>query len=98
LDHSLSEKCLAKYRRLLPADVDISDARLERLIGQLTAVARATCSAYLQRSGSLTKSGGLNADERVEIEERAAILEFDGKLPRGRAKAIALATANSRLT
>ena len=39
----------------------------------------------------------LPADLRVEFEERAAIMEFDGRLPRERAEALALAEALRRM-
>src|SRR5262249_30073650 len=96
--HTNESHSVAKYRRLLPRHSNISDEELARMHDQLSLLARAICNAYWKRNALFATANGLSDEERASVEERAAILEFDGRLSRKRAEAIALATSDKVLT
>jgi hypothetical protein len=89
---------LSKYRRFLPTGADIGDEEFEKLHDQLSVMARAICKMYSNRRRLFEENDRLSKDERASTEERAAILEFDGRLSRKRAEAIALADAKALLS
>ena len=81
---------LQRCRELL-GDPDISDSQLEAAREQLYLLARAACAAYASAGLTFDEAvGEVDADERVSLEERAAILEFDANLPRSIAERRAL--------
>jgi hypothetical protein len=71
----------------------LPDMDLERLRDQMYALASAAIHAFKNVGhdsfGSVATE--LATSERVDVEERAAILEFDGKLSRNAAERLALA-------
>ena len=73
---------------MLGAGCDLDDAALCSLRDQLYALARAAVLAYEPYQ---TAAARLDIAERDDVEERAAILEFDGNVPRLEAETIALA-------
>ena len=69
-------------RRLLgKVGARIGDAELERLRDQLYSLARVTLAAYAQSSPDTAQAQAVT-DDRVSLDERAAILQFDGRLSR----------------
>lgn len=88
---------LQKCRSLLGADCKLTDAELEQLQRELYAVADvsigALCAQKRSCSGNGSKSqvvsgclGGIPEEERETVEERAAILEFEGGLKKPEAE------------
>lgn len=85
---------LASCRRLIGALASgHSDAELEKLRDELYTVARVALEVHPmggpRRFASAFSS--LAEDQRFDVEERAAILEFDGRLTRDQAERLALA-------
>src|SRR3954462_2087002 len=78
---------LPACRRLLgKAGQGMSDDHLVRLRDQLYTFAHCAVAAFAQDAGdapAATVLGCLPPDVREEVEERAAILQFDANLPRG---------------
>ena len=61
----------------------LSDSEIEQLRDQLRELASLVVEMYSTTHRGVTASlQMMRAEERVEVEERAAILEFEGKLPR----------------
>jgi hypothetical protein len=77
---------LPACRRLLgKAGEGVPDNELERLRDQLYGVARCAVEVFepsTTDTGEATALDCLPAVSREEVEERAAILQFDAKLPR----------------
>lgn len=85
------EISIALCRQLLgPEAVGKSDSEIMNVRSQLYALARIVTSVAvgLRDCGNVIDS--LPRDEREDVEERAAILEFDGKLSRNWAERVAL--------
>jgi hypothetical protein len=83
---------LAECRRLIGED-SITDEKLEQVRDGFYAVARTVTCAYLRgkdREGLSIILSALSEDDRAEVEERAAIIEFEGKLSRDQAERLAL--------
>ena len=84
---------LARCKELL-GSIQVSDCQLEQLRGQFYALAQAAIASNLENQlpihGALAE--GSNG-EPEEVQERAAILEYDAKLPRALAEYQALAMA-----
>lgn len=82
---------LAQVRAILGTKyAGVSDGVLEEFRDQLSAMCPAINRAYQSRLSAAVS--GLGPEERLEVEERAAILEFDAKLSRANAERLALAT------
>lgn len=87
---------LSKQRALLGSTARLSDDELKRLSGSLYELAR--CALVAMGSPSAPRSTRRQLqlvelappDRREELEERAAIREFDGGLPRPEAELAAL--------
>jgi hypothetical protein len=80
---------LDQCRALLDVQ-EISDDQLRALCDQLYALARVAIVASVADSGQFGRLVEQVSDpERADIEERAAILEFDAKMPRPQAERLA---------
>ena len=81
-----------RCRQLLGADVIASDLEIECLRDQLYDVARVWIeegmTVFASPSTELRET--LSEDDRLEVEERAAVLEFDGGLSRSGAERAAV--------
>lgn len=81
---------LDECRRLLGEGCRLSDEQLLKVRDQLYEVARVVAAAFVDDAAY---SGGAvrppDAADLEEIDERAAIMEFDGKLPRQAAERLA---------
>lgn len=77
-------------REFLSDDSALSDSELRQLRDQLYVLARVALGAYGSPSRFDELTAGLQQHDRLDIEERAAILEFEGKLPRDRAERVAV--------
>jgi hypothetical protein len=78
---------IGECRRLIGPECTLDDDTVLALRDQLYAlafVARATHRSYEARIDSLPEA------DRLEVEERAAIFEFDAKMPRSQAERLAL--------
>jgi len=87
---------LPACRRLLgKAGEGVSDDDLARLRDQFYGIALCVVPAYETSSSdtgeATTALDCLPADAREDVEERAAIIQFDAKLPRGLATRAAVA-------
>jgi len=88
-------------REILGADsAKISDAEMEALRDQLYYLATVTVNTLQSNRGSSNAFSNLRlslkqclADTCIEVEERAAVMEFDGKLSRDQAERAAIAAA-----
>jgi hypothetical protein len=79
---------VTECRRLIGPQCPLSDEELRRVREELYQLATILVQSYIGcRSAAV---GSLPKDYRIDVEERAAILEFDGKLPRACADALAL--------
>jgi len=88
-----SRLSIERCRALLGNDGDaLSDSELEALRDQFYAIASVASRAYLARDASPFRTALLRLSEadRIDVEERAAILEFEGKLCRDLAERQAL--------
>jgi hypothetical protein len=85
---------LPACRRLLGhAAEPLSDDELTRLRDQLYAVGRCAVAVFVASASDtdeVTALDCLPAEAREEVEERAAIVQFDAKLPRGLASRAAV--------
>ena len=73
----------------------LSDAQLARTRDTLADLARCILDSFERHHGSHFKNTALQrlpSEERVEVEERAAMLEFDGRMSRDEATRTALAS------
>ncbi len=87
---------LMECRKILGSDCPESDTELEKLRDQFYPLARVVVEAHLEkpRKHTLPREpecfadalASLPKDERYELEERAAIMEFDGGLDRNAAE------------
>ncbi len=86
---------LPACRRLLGHVGDnLSDAEIVRLRDQFYALAQCAIAAFAEDAASeaeATVLGSLTPCLREEVEERAAIIQFDAHLPRGLATRAAVA-------
>jgi len=97
---------LRRCRELLPTQSFLSDEQVEILRGQFYAVAQLACEKSkhprervdLEMGGFPGPRGSVRAFEEsvteenlTEMEERAAIMEFDGNLQRADAERVAIA-------
>lgn len=76
------------------ANCPLGDSDLLVLRDQLTALAGAAVRAYRTAKQAGTVIHKMSASSRADVEERAAILEFDAGIPRVHAEQIALAGAS----
>lgn len=68
----------------------LSDTEVERLRDQMYELAHVTVNSYPRRTaGCSTVLGEVAPDDQAAIEERAAILEFEGNLHRDDAERLA---------
>ena len=88
---------LDECRRILGPDCDLSDRDLERLRGQLCDLAAVTIAVLEEQrqagpamEGSEAKLEMIPEDDRDEVEERAAIVEFQGGMSRPEAERLAV--------
>jgi len=86
---------LARIREILGTDSPYSDTELERVRSELYALARAFRRVAIEGGDLPTPPGiaafaQLSADDRLAVEERAAIAQFDGDLTRQEAERFAL--------
>ena len=98
----------ARARKLVGPHCPLSDEQLMQLCGELYPLARAVVSCYLREgAGSCpptvertfaTVVDDLPESEREEIEERAAIMEYDGEMSRTEAERAALRLVGSNST
>ena len=92
---------LTNCREILGADsANISDAEMEALRDQLYYLATVTINTLQADRGSSNAFSNLRlslnqclAERCIEVEERAAVMEFDGKLSRDEAERTAIARA-----
>lgn len=86
---------LPACRRLLgPVGHSLSDPEVVRLRDQLYALAQCAVAAFEKDTSNepeTTVLACLTPDAREEVEERAAIIQFDAHLPRGLATRAAVA-------
>ena len=88
---------LQRCRELLETDSPgLSDSELEALRKQLYAIAQVGIHARARERQFAQAIAALAEDERADVEERAAILEFDGKLSRDQAERLALSPYSRR--
>ena len=78
----------------------MSDAEIAALRDSMYSFAACLVAAYSADWAALAATGisHLTEDERVEIEERVAILEFEGGLTRDQAERLALSRYNARVS
>jgi hypothetical protein len=92
--HPVEFLSLPACRRLLGKAGDgVPDDNLERLRDQLYGVARCAVQVFERSTtdnGEETALNCLPADAREDVEERAAIIQFDAKVPRGLASRAAV--------
>ena len=82
---------VARCRELLGVS-RLSDTEIRNLLDEMHAVARVICEAYGNGAEQYRAAiRELPPSERDGIEERAAILEFESKLPRRVAERLAIA-------
>lgn len=88
---------LKECRRILGPECAFSDQDIERLRGQLRDLASVMITAYeeqqrtvLSVSGDEAKFEMIPEEDRDEVEERAAIIEFLGGKPRSEADQLAV--------
>ena len=79
-------------RELGDAAVGKSDAEIAAVVESLSVLANAAIGLLARTLDTGTLPEELTQDERIAIEERAAVLEFDGKLPRQHALRRAMAS------
>src|SRR6186713_1343954 len=80
-------------RHLGPLAIDLSDAEVERLRNQLYGIAGVALNLMSPTNRATPFASALSSlseDQRFDVEERAAILEFDGRLTRDQAERLAL--------
>lgn len=88
---------LQRCRELLTGDARaISDDKLEALRAQFYAVAQVGVRAAIRERQFAQAIAVLSEEERADVEERAAILEFDGRLSRDQAERLALSPYSRR--
>ena len=85
-------------RRLVgPSLRELSDADIRRLRDDLTDIARLAVTSFVgARRPAESAVLGLAEDDRIEVEERAAVLEFDANMSRDDATRRALASRPRR--
>jgi hypothetical protein len=91
---------LRKCRDILGSNHVLTDSQIEALRDEMVALA----NVMYEEIGRRQENGALSAfdaieslaspEQRIEIEERAAIREIDGRLSRARAEALALCEFN----
>ena len=85
---------IQRCREILGTDAPKSDAEIEKVRDQLYAIA----DVWLARGAEVPPTpaaalfASLSEDDRFEVEERAALMEFDGRLLRDHAERVAFAT------
>lgn len=92
---------LTNCREILGADsASVSDAEMEVLRDQLYYLATVTINSIKGNRGGSNAFSNLRpslnrclTDKCIEVEERAAVMEFDGKLSRDEAERAAIAGA-----
>lgn len=89
---------IEQCREILGDDVHLSDERLERLRDELYRVADVVTEHIATTAPSLAREAGLEAalallpeEEREDVAERAAIMEFEGGTPADKAERAAVA-------
>ena len=93
LDASSQRIPIDTCRRFLgPAAAGLTDAQLEELRDQLYDLAQVTVASYASGPGVPPKRLAPHFGEAdyFDVEERAAIMEFDGRLSRDQAERLAL--------
>jgi hypothetical protein len=90
-----SRLSLPECRRLLGREAtDLSDAKIEGLRDQLYTFAQAVRAQVSGNVHALQRRVVASQRDPVDVEERAAIMEFDGGLPRALADRLACAGAD----
>ena len=79
---------IAQCRKLVGADCALSNKELELLRDQFYSLAALAVDLY---EGLGAEFRNLKGDSKAAVEERAAIIEFDGKHPRKVAERAAMA-------
>ena len=82
---------------MLGDDAPASDEEVEQVRDQLYEFARAWIDGVTQKAIAVTRAPvPLDEDDRAEIDERAALMEFDGQLHRDDAERQAIALQLAR--
>ena len=81
---------LQQCRELLGSDAKLNDAELEALRNHFYALAKIAVAMHASTVATWER---LDESERYTVGERAAILEFEGKLPRVAAEHTAMVLA-----
>jgi hypothetical protein len=90
---------IARCRELLgPSAAKRSDFEVLEIRDRLYGLALSLVTVYRSASGTSVTFEQLTDDERVEVAERAAILESDAGLARDQAERLALSMYNSRVS
>lgn len=89
---------LQRCRGLLTGDARAdSDDQLEATRKQFYDFGRLVARAALQEQRFAQATSRLGEEERADVEERAAIMEFDGRLSRKQAERLALSPYRRQL-
>jgi hypothetical protein len=94
-DDNDREISLTMARQLLGSSCDLSDVQIEQLRSGMYAIAESVVDAFARDYAgdrAQTALAKVPCSDRDSVEERAAILEFDAKLPRDTATRLALVT------
>ena len=93
LPHDERQLSLKGCREILGSDVELSDAELTALRGELYAFADAILRIHASEIAVPCDDvlSALSPEDRADFEERAAIVEIEGKLPRVHAERFAAA-------
>ena len=86
-----------RHARLLIRRLEAARDDLEALRAQMYVLAGFMIRAAIREKRFADATAVLDADEREDVEERAAIVEFDGKLSREQAERLALSPYTRRL-
>ena len=82
---------LERCRTLLGADCTLTDAQIERLRDQIRVVAEVTMNVMMTPNATTPFHEAIHQlPDRDEVEERAAIMEFEGGMIRNRAEKTAV--------
>ena len=88
---------LDRCRSLLGPDCTLSDAQIERVRDQFRVMAEIAMNVMTATdTTTLFHQAARHFPDSEEVVERAAILEFDARMPRGRAEKAAIRQAMKR--
>lgn len=83
---------IPECRGLLAADTEssLTDEQIVRLRDQFYELASVALAAYRTQSAPSTSITGLADSDRMDLEERAAIIQFEGNFTREQSERLAL--------